>query len=126
MNRRRTRQDRQEWSGKLTTGVPVNMGRMGRGPGIEDRVRLIGGKYILWPLLLPPMYVLSVVRPTQAPGDMDYSPLVYSGGLTLISVFAIYPALAKLVAPKASYGKRLAGSTAVAVAVGNLFRVAMR
>jgi len=103
-------------------GMPMRMRKRER--GIGDHARRAGSKYIVLPLMLPPLYALMAVYPKtgRGGGGMDLSPLIYGGGLTLLSVFAIYPALAKLVAPKASYGKRLAGSTAVAVAAGNLLR----
>jgi len=37
-----------------------------------------------------------------------------------VAVLGLYPLIAKLVAPKASYGKRLLGSAAVAVVAGNI------
>tara|TARA_R110002060_G_scaffold61118_4_gene70696 strand:- start:293 stop:757 length:465 start_codon:yes stop_codon:yes gene_type:complete len=93
------------------TGDILYAPRMSKGDPQIRAVRGFLGKKVFLPLAAVPM-ALSDCH------DLGCLGPVFVGGP--VAVLGLYPLMAKLVAPKASYGKRLLGSAAVAVVAGNI------
>ena len=93
------------------TGDILYAPRMSKGDPQIQAVRGFLGKRVFLPMAAVPMALSDC-------SDLGCLFPVFVGGP--VAVFGLYPLMAKLVAPKASYGKRLLGSAAVAVVAGNI------